>query len=128
MKKLTVLVVIMLVAGLIAGCGIIPESKLWKIEVEPIEVLLPYSGDSKQLKVTAYYDDGTSADVTLECDYTASKPEQFAQVVAIVSAEGLVTGIQAGWATILISYTQRNFWTGDITRTHEVAVRVRFNR
>lgn len=124
MKKLTVLVVIMLVAGLLAGCGIIPESKLWKIEVEPSEVWLRSPGESKQLEVTAYYDDGTVADVTLECDYTVNKPEALTQVVATVSAEGLITGIKTGWAIILVSYTQCNFWTSNITRTAEVVVEV----
>ncbi len=68
MKKLTVLlVVIMLVAGLLVGCGIIPASSLWKIEVEPKDfwgITFPV-GDTLQLEVTAYYDDGTTADVTL---------------------------------------------------------------
>ncbi|MBA7529476.1 hypothetical protein ES705_21674 [subsurface metagenome] len=126
MKKLTVLVAVILIAGLLAGCGVTSESRLWKIEVEPIEVNIGYTGDSEQLKVTAYYDDGTSADVTSECDYITSA-EAYSEVVVSVSAEGLVTGIQTGWTTILVSYTQRNFWTS-ITRTYEVAVHVRFNR
>lgn len=125
MKKLTVLVAVILIAGLLAGCGIIPGSRLYYIEVEPDDFTLHLGSDpTKQLEVTATYDDLTIADVTLECEYTW-KPEALTKVVATVSDEGLVTGMLVGNTDILVSYTQRNFWTGDITRITEVEVRVR---
>ena len=130
MKKLiTVLVVIMLVTGLLAGCGIMPESKLWKIEVEPTDfggitlyvnpAQFPAVDGTCQLEVTAFYDDGTIADVTLDCEYISSDSK-----IAFVSNEGLITAIKVGDATISVIYTQQNFWTSDITRTAKVEITV----
>ena len=121
MKKLTVLVVIMLVAGLLAGCWVTPTSKLENIEVYPEEVTLTINTTAltgkltEQLKVTAFYEDGTFADVTLNCKYSSDSPE-----VITVNAEGLVGIVKVGEieeATILVTYTQHNFWTGRIIRT-----------
>jgi len=129
MKKLTVLVVIMLVAGLLAGCWVLPESKLDYIEADPEEVTLnivSLTGITQQLEITAYYSDGTSADVTSNCDYSSSNTE-----VATVNNEGLIVAVKVDdspalvrYATILVSYTQHNFWTGRIIRTAEVEVKV----
>ncbi|GAI63593.1 unnamed protein product, partial [marine sediment metagenome] len=78
MKKLTVLVAVILIAGLLSGCWLFPESKLNYIEADPKEVTLYFSPTklsstenktTQQLEVTAYYIDGDIADVTLECDY-----------------------------------------------------------
>lgn len=120
MKKLTVLVVVILIAGLLAGCAILPGSRLWRIEVEPSSVSLTYV-DPQQLEVTAFYDDGDSADVTPECDYVSENPE-----IVIVGDEGLIEAVSPDtgthFVTIFVTYTQRNFWTGNITRYGEVEV------
>jgi len=90
MKKLTVLVVIMLVAGLLAGCWVLPESKLDYIEADPDKVDLLYLRSStKQLTVTAFYEDGVSADVTIDCDYLSSDIK-----VVTVNDEGLIVSVK----------------------------------
>ena len=129
MKKLTVLLVIVLVAGLLTGCWLFPESKLDYIEADSNEVFLNTRSRTQQLEITAYYTDGTSADVTSSCEYTSSNIE-----VVTVNDEGLITsvvyecevcpGLLTREATILISYTQHNAWTGRIIRTCEVGVTV----
>ncbi len=128
MKKLTVLVVVILIAGLLAGCWLFPESKLDYIEAETDEVTLHTRLRTRQLEITAYYTDGTSADVTIDCDYLSSDIK-----VVTVNDEGLITAVKyegvvtpglTREATILISYTQHNAWTGRIIRTCEVKVTV----
>ena len=119
MKKLTVLVAVMLIVGLLAGCWVLPESKLDYIEADPDKVTLNTGLLEVQLEVTAYYTDGTSADVTSDCDYISSNTG-----VATVSDEGLITAKTMGKSTILVSHTQHNFWTGRIIRTCEVEVTV----
>ena len=137
MKKLTILVVIMLVAGLLAGCWLFPGSKLDKIEVEPVEVTLnikSLTGITQQLEVIAYYDDKTSADVTPGCDYNSSLSNTTGLEIVTVSDEGLIVAIKPKpegaldeeEATILITYTQHNLWTGRIIRTCEVEVTVEY--
>jgi len=121
MKKLTMLVVILLVAGLLAGCWVLPESKLDYIEAIPNEVNLDAEITQKQLEVTAYYEDGTSADVTSNCDYSSSDIE-----VVTVNDEGLIVAVGNGEAITLVSYTQHNFWTGMRIRTCEVEVTVEY--
>ncbi|MBA7580866.1 hypothetical protein ES708_22763 [subsurface metagenome] len=127
MKKLTILlVVIMLVAVLLAGCWVSPELKLDYIEADPEEVTLT-EGEICQLTVIAFYDYSGANDVTLDCDYVSNNIE-----VATVNDEGLITAIdlegsekaQKGEATILITYTQHNFWTGMRVETAEVKVTV----
>ncbi|GAI06752.1 unnamed protein product, partial [marine sediment metagenome] len=115
MKRLIVIVAVILIAGLLSGCWLFPESKLDYIEADPDDVTLNITSAlvvTQQLEVTAYYTDGTSADVTLECDYaplTVSNTE-----VVTVSDEGLITAKSEGKAKVLVSYTQNNFWTSDI--------------
>jgi len=131
MKKLTVLVVIMLVAGLLAGCWVLPESKLDYIEADPKEVTLntkSLTGITEQLEVTAYYSDGTDANVTSNCEYLSSNTE-----IVTVNDEGLIVAVKVDnpialkrEATILITYTQHNFWTGRVIRTTEVDVTVEY--
>jgi len=61
MKKLTVLVVIMLVAGLLAGCWLFPESKLDYIEADPYEVTLDtesLTGITQQYKLKLFMKKG----------------------------------------------------------------------
>jgi hypothetical protein len=121
MKKLIVLVAVMLIAGLLAGCWVLPESKLDYIEAIPNEVNLDAEITQKQLEVTAYYEDGTSTDVTSNCDYSSSNTE-----VVTVNDEGLIVAVDSGEAITLVSYTQHNFWTGRIIRTCEVEVTVEY--
>jgi len=119
MKKLIVLVMVILVVGLLAGCWVLPESALDRIEANPDDVTLNV-GDTQQLEVIAYYDDETSADVTSNCDYSSSNTE-----VVTVNDEGLIVAVDSGEeVTILVSYTQQNFWTGRRIRTDEVVITV----
>lgn len=126
MKRLTVIVAVILIAGLLSGCWLFPESKLDYIEANPKEVTLYLTqvpGNTQQLEVTASYIDGNIADVTLECDYapsTASDTE-----VVTVSDEGLITAKSKGKAKVLVSYTEGNYWAGRITGTDEVKVLVK---
>ena len=67
-----------------------------------------------------------SADVTSNCEYSSSRPE-----VVTVNDGGLIIGVRPSpfgalmeEATILVTYTQHNFWTGKIIRTAEVEVKV----
>ena len=129
MKKLIVLVAVILIAGLLAGCWVLPESKLDYIEADPDKVTLnPQSltGITQQLEVTAFYDDDTIADVTSNCDYISDRPE-----VVTVNDEGLIVGVKPSpfgalseEATILVTHTQHNFWTGRIIRTCKVDVTI----
>ena len=121
----------MLVTGLLTGCWVLPESKLDKIVADPNKVTLTtdsYTGITEQTEVTAYYEDGTSADVTSNCEYSSSNTE-----VVTVNNEGLIVAVKvdnpiALWlgATILVTYTQHNFWTSRIIRTDEVDVTVEY--
>ena len=131
MKKLTVLMAIILIAGLLSGCWLFPESKLDYIKAKPDKVTLSLDSMSteteykttQQLEVTAYYTDENKADVTLECDYaplTVSNTE-----VVTVNDEGLITAKSKGNTIVLVSYTEGNFWTGRITRTDEVKILVK---
>ena len=126
MKKLTVLVVIMLIAGLLAGCWVLPESKLISICVDPEEMFLADPGTAFDVlsttgaivSVTANYEDGTSEDIKLtDCEYSSNDPD-----IATVNSEGLVIAKSIGDTTILVTYTQHNFWTGRITEIDIVGV------
>jgi len=131
MKKLTVLVAVMLIAVLLAGCWVLPSSKLDYIDVEPDDVILSnksLTGITQQLEVIAWYEDITYVDVTSNCDYVSDRPE-----VVIVSDEGLIVGVKPSpfgalmeEATILVTYTQHNAWTGMRVRTAEVDVTVKY--
>ncbi|MBA7545951.1 hypothetical protein ES705_38333 [subsurface metagenome] len=125
MKKLTMIMAIILIAGLLSGCWLFPGPKLDYIEVNPKEVTLYYGlqpndmeiKTTEQLEVTAYYEDENKADVTLECDYaplTTSNKE-----VVTVSDEGLITARSKGIAIVLVSYTEGR------TRTDEVKILVK---
>ena len=119
MKKLTVLLAVILITGLLAGCWLFPGSKLDEITVYPEGPITLNIEGTQQLEVTAWYEDKTNADVTPSCDYNSSLSN-----TAGVDVEGLITAVETGEATILITYTQHNFWTGRIIRTAEVKVTV----
>ncbi|MED4571116.1 Ig-like domain-containing protein [Brevibacillus agri] len=70
-----------------------------QLAAAPSTVLLPPS-QSKPLKVTATYANGSTQDVTTQATYESSHPE-----IAAVDATGVVTsGSKAGTATITIRY------------------------
>jgi len=134
MKKLTVLVAVILITGLLAGCWVLPESKLDRIVADPDKVdlaqyprLLP---NQQQLTITAFYDDGASADVTIDCDYLSSDIE-----IATVNDEGLIMYVAPEVynadptatrnANILVTYTHHNAWTGMRSETCKVEVTVK---
>jgi len=116
MKKLAVLVVIILVAGLLAGCWLFPEPKLISIVVEPEAMYLDEPGTSSLncknqdaiKSVTACYDDWTTKEIEpADCEYLSSDPDIV--VVDIVGNEVWVRAVGTGEAYILVSYTERNF-------------------
>jgi len=118
MKKLTVLVAVMLIAGLLAGCWVLPESKLISIVVDPEGMFLEPEETEPIMSVTANYNDGTSEDIELtDCEYLSSDPD-----IATVNIEGLVIAKSVGETEILVTYTQHNFWTGQVTETDIVGV------
>lgn len=120
MKKLTILMAVILIVTLLTGCWLFPESKLDSIEIDTDEITLTV-GETYQLKITAFYEDETSADVTSNCDYLSSVSDT---EVLTVNDEGLITGVKIGGAIITVIYTQHNLWTGRIIRTAEVDVTV----
>ncbi|GAH42977.1 unnamed protein product, partial [marine sediment metagenome] len=123
---LIVLIVIILAAGLFAGFSLFPEpSRLDDITVAPPGDLTLSVGETKQLKVIALYDDGMREFVTLGCDYTAKKLKPGRKAIITVSDEGLITARRKGNSTISVSYIQRRFLTGDITRTAYIFVKVK---
>jgi len=79
------------------------------IEVYPETMTLCFPGGviTKTFKVTAYYNDDTTADVTPDCVYGISN----ISIVEVNKDTGEVTANKVGTATISISYTE-----GDITK------------
>lgn len=113
MKKLTVLIAVMLIAGLLSGCWLFPEQPLLDyIVADPSPIILTV-GDTQQLTVIAYYEDETYADVTSDCDYWARYPE-----IVTVDREGLVTaiGVTEERRCINVYYYQKNDFTNQRER------------
>ncbi len=97
-----------------------PEPGLTKIEVDPKEMGLIVGG-FETFKVTASYDNGTTKIVTSKCFYASSDHN----IAYVAHGIAKVITLEVGTATILISYTQYNFLTGEeITRTDEIVVTV----
>ena len=88
---------------------------LTSIEVSPSNINI-YVGNSKTITlITADYSNGDSTDLDLtECDYSSDNPN-----IATVSGSGVITGVSAGTATIIVSYTE-----GGITKTDTVSVTI----
>lgn len=72
--------------------------KLTSIVVVPDTITLSL-GATKQLKVTAYYNDGFTPKITSDCNYVSSDPS-----IAFVSVNGLIVGEGFGTATITVTY------------------------
>ena len=75
-----------------------PAVRLSSIGMSPTSVSL-IEGQIQRLYVTARYSNGNDVNVSNEANYTSSNPS-----VAVVSSQGVVTGISAGTATISASY------------------------
>jgi len=96
---------------------IVDETLLTSIEVSPSEMTLEI-GESKAItSVTAYYDNGTEANITLTaCAYESDKPG-----TATVSSSGIIKGIASCTAStaaiITVTYTEDS-----ITITDTVSV------
>jgi len=88
--------------GEFTTCLVIVTSNLLAVEVEPASALLD-PGDTQQLKVTAYFLDGSTADVTDESTYSTSDGS-----VASADAAGLVTALGPGSAVITAGYGGRS--------------------
>ena len=129
MKKLTVLVVAILVMVLLAGCWLYPEPKIISIVVEPEGMFLvepepvgfiPENAGIIE-SVTANYALAPSEDIKLtDCEYSSGDPD--VAVVDIVGEEVWISAVGAGEAVILVTYTQHNFWTGRVIETDIIGV------
>ncbi len=83
-----------------AGAPFSPdEPRLEKLEIEPNETTFSAVGETKQLKVLAYFTDGSTKDVTHQVVYE-SKDEP----VATVTESGMVTSIRWGGTAILARF------------------------
>ena len=121
MKKLIMLVVIILVMGLLAGCWLYTEPKIISICVNPEGMFLDPGETEPIISVTANYNDGNSDDIKLtDCEYCT-----YDCLVATVNVEGLVTAENIGETEILVTYTQHNFWTGRVIETDIIGVFVK---
>ncbi|MEW6269719.1 MAG: PASTA domain-containing protein [Thermodesulfobacteriota bacterium] len=67
---------------------------LASIVVEPVDPIL-LAGETEQLVATGVFEDGTSADLTMQVAWASGSP-----AVASVGATGLATGLAAGTSTI----------------------------
>jgi PKD repeat protein len=92
-----------------------PEIELTGIVVDPRTMGLFVREKEAIKSVTAYYNDGTHADITLgDCIFVSSHPYQ-----VLVSETGVVTAVAPPSATIFVSYTERG-----ITKMDDVVVTV----
>ena len=83
-----------------AGAPFSPdEPRLEKLEIEPNDTTFTSVGETRQLKVLAYFTDGSTKDVTQQAVYE-SKDEP----VATVTESGLVTSIRWGGTAILARF------------------------
>ncbi len=83
-----------------AGAPFSPdEPRLEKLEIEPNETTFNTVGETRQLKVLAYFTDGSTKDVTQQAVYE-SKDEP----VATVTESGLVTSTRWGGTAILARF------------------------
>ena len=76
-----------------------PPPVLLSIEVEPASIVFTLINQTRPLKVTGHYDDGTAADVTASAMFTTSDP-----TIAAVSGGGLVVAKGRGTAQVTAQY------------------------
>ena len=121
MKKLTMIMAIILIAGLLAGCGVTPEQSLLDYIVADPDWTNLTVGGTQQLTITAYYEDETYADVTSDCDYCSNYPD-----IATVDREGLITavGVIGEGAWIEVYYYQENDFTNLRERFDKIGVTI----
>ncbi|HMO36447.1 MAG TPA: DUF1549 domain-containing protein, partial [Gemmatales bacterium] len=74
-------------------------SRATRLEVSPANIELDREGRAQQMLVKAYYEDGSSRDVTRDVSYSFSNTE-----TASVTQEGLVTALRRGEGAILLRY------------------------
>lgn len=77
-----------------------PVKTLKSIALSRDNLILAVGGNAS-LNVTAYYDDGSSIDVTSKAQYTSEKID-----ISSVDGNGVITGISGGTTTILVSYEE----------------------
>ena len=83
-----------------AGAPFSPsDPRIERLEVYPDEFALPAVGDTQQLKVLAYFTDGSVEDVTRKTVYESSD-----EPIAEVSEDGLVTSMRWGGTAILARF------------------------
>ena len=83
-----------------AGAPFSPsDPRIERLEVYPDEFALPAVGDNQQLKVLAYFTDGSVEDVTRKTVYESSD-----EPIAEVSEDGLVTSMRWGGTAILARF------------------------
>ena len=75
------------------------DPRLERLEVYPDEFVLPAVGDHQQLKVTAYFSDGSVEDVTHKTVYESND-----EPIAEVHEDGLVTSMRWGGTAILARF------------------------
>ena len=117
-KKILILIFVLAFLFLV-GCQTTPVVvKLTEIKVSP-DIITMSVGDTKQLQVTAVFDDGIHSDITSDCIYSSSN--SFIVIVNTAEgSEGLIIAKAPGKATIVIV----DSYEGEIfTDTAEVTVR-----
>ena len=77
-----------------------PVKTLKSIALSRDNLILAVGGNAS-LNVTAYYDDGSSIDVTSKAQYTSEKID-----ISSVDGNGVIIGISGGTTTILVSYEE----------------------
>ena len=101
MKNKRILVIVFVLVFLfLVGCYPSVPAKIIGIKVSPDKITMSV-GDTKQLEVTALYDDGSFGDVTPDCVYESSN--SFIVIVNTAEgSEGKIIGKAPGKAFIII--------------------------
>lgn len=79
--------------------GVSEEHKLERIAVEPAEIVFEEAGQSRQLRVVAYWADGAAEDVTCLCRFQTNDPS-----IAEVDENGLVSARAKGDTHVIAFY------------------------
>lgn len=101
-KRILVLIFLLVFLPLVGCLPSEPNqvpAKIIGIEVSPDKITMSV-GDTKQLKVTALYDDGNHGDITSDCIYVSSNTK----VVPLIDDGNLIAGQSPGKATITVTY------------------------